>query len=441
MEGNHVNDQNLLGKNAAHGLRLFAVLALAITGWLGAVAPVIAQGGTSNVAIVATENGQSVYDACFVLVNFSNEGCDENRDGKITFQDVPLGTYTLRQTRDLGSGRSVPDSTIQVTGVVDSDGWERIYVSVTSSGSSSQGNGGMIIGATACDGMGSCWNEIGAQFTVTTEDGEFLGSCAVTGDRNDTSHVAACAVHFAFEPSGTVVVTLDLNTITPGYAPEENPIRVDVTQIGRASHDVVFHNAPQGSGQSGAVDIALITRDPADGALLTGTCYVLVGYSNVGCDENGDGQVTFADIPVGTYTVRQTQTPIGYPTINDHEITVESIGGGIPLGFVVRQAPEQNAANTRNVSVVLIDSQTGARVVSDICVELVGASNVGCDEDLQDGQIDFLDVSAGTHDIKFSNVPTSWQVLTPNHDGTYVTIDADAGTPTHVMIFFEVYVP
>ncbi|CAN0463523.1 unnamed protein product, partial [Phaeothamnion confervicola] len=66
-----------------------------------------------------------------------------------------------------------------------------------------------------------------------------------------------------------------------------------------------------------------ITRDPKDGHLLTGTCYVLVDYSNEGCDENGDGQVAFATIPPGTYTVHQTQTPNGYPTINDFAITVD----------------------------------------------------------------------------------------------------------------------
>jgi hypothetical protein len=281
---------------------------------------------TSDVAIVTTENGQPAYDACYVLVDYSNVGCDENRDGKITFQDIPLGTYTVRQTADLGPTRSVPNFTIQVTGAVSSDGWERF--------------------------------------------------------------------------SATIVST---------------------------------------SSTSGAVDIALITRDPSTGELLTGTCYVLVDYSNEGCDENGDGQVTFDDIPAGTYTVRQTQAPAGYTSINDYSINVQPRYQGVPLGYIVKQAPDQNAPNTRNVSVVLVDSRTGQKVVSDACVQLIGASNVGCDEDLRDGQIDFLDVPAGTYEVQFTNLGRMVVVL---GEGPHlVTIDAQPGAPTHQILYVEVSVP
>lgn len=245
-------------------------------------------GQTADIAIVTTEKGQPAYDACYVLVNFSEEGCDENRNGEITFQDIPLDTYTLRQTADLGPGRSAPDTTITVSGAIDADGYERFSATI------------------------------------------------VASDGSSTD---------AIEPTG----------------------------------------------QAEAVDIALITREPENGDLLTGACYVLVDYSIEGCDENGDGQVTFADIPFGTYTVRQTQTPAGYSTINDYDITVAGTGYmeapsiGVPLGFIVRQAPEQNAPDTRNVSVVFLDMVTHERVTTGACVELIGASNVGCDEDLIDG--------------------------------------------------------
>ena len=264
--------------------------------------------GSSNIAVVTTENGQFFLDACFVLVDYSQVGCDVNRDGKITFEAIPYGTYTLRQTSNLAGGRYVNDTTITVTGAADSDGWERFYVSVAGGGSS--------------------------------------GSSGV-------------------------------------YDPDL------------------------------PIDISLITRDPDTGGLLTDVCYVLVGYSNIGCDENNDGQVTFAQIPPGTYTVRQTQIPAGYPAINDFEINVMPLGelpGGeiwqIPLGFVVRQAPEQNAPGTLNVSILFIDYATGKKVDTGICVQMVGASNVGCDSDLKDGQVDFLDVpEGGPYSLEFSNLP------------------------------------
>jgi uncharacterized surface anchored protein len=408
----------------------------------------------------------------------------------------------------------------------------------TAQGGSGQ-YGGMVIGATTCDSQGSCWNEIGATFTVTTESGESLGTCTVTGDPNDRSHVAACVVDFPFRPTGTVIVTEGVSTITPGYAPVENPIFLDTSQIGMASHDVVFHNVAQGANASagqtsdvaivttehggsatdacyvlvdfsnegcdengdgkitfqdvplgtytvhqtadlgpgrwvddftiqvrgnvgsagweefsatitttggstaptGSIDISLITRDPDTGGLLTGTCYVLVGYSNEGCDENGDGQVTFDDIPFGTYTVQQTQTPAGYPTINDYPINVEPVqgmpGGGsdVPVGFIVRQAPEQNAPDTRNVSVMLIDVSTNTKLPMDACVQIVDVSNVGCDDDLQDGQIDFLDVQAGEHDIVVTRLPAGYTVANP--DDLHVPIDVRTD-PANLFVYLYV---
>lgn len=292
---------------------------------------------TSDVTILTRENGQPATDACYVLVDYSNVGCDEDRDGQVTFQDVPFGTYTVRQTADLGPGRSVNDFTIDVRGNVNQAGWEVFYTSVSS------GSGG---------------------------------------------------------------------STAPG----------------------------------GPVDISLITREP-EGDLLTGACYVLVGFSIEGCDENGDGQVTFADIPFGTYTVRQTQAPAGYPTINDFDIIVAGTGymeapsTGVPLGFVVKQAPEQNAPDTRNVSVVFLDMLTHERVTTGACVELIGASNVGCDEDLLDGQVDFLDVPAGgPYELRFSNLPAGYEVGMVGGP-LAVTINAGPGDPANVMVFVLLAAP
>jgi hypothetical protein len=189
------------------------------------------------------------------------------------------------------------------------------------------------------------------------------------------------------------------------------------------------------------VNIALITRDPADGRLLTDVCYVLAGYSLEGCDQNGDGQVTFADIPYGTYTVQQTRTPAGYPAVEDYQIQVKQPGymeGPVStssLGFVVKQAAQQNAPNTRNVSVVFLDMFTSERVTTGVCVELVGASLVGCDEDLIDGQVDFLDVRAGgPYELRFSNLPPGYEVGTVGGP-LAVTVPAGSADPANVMVF------
>ncbi len=416
-----------------------------------------------------------------------------------------------------------------------------------STGATAQSGGGMVIGArVSCDAT-LCGPEFSVQVSVTTQEGEFLGSCTVMGNLLDQSHVPGCAVDFASQPTGTLIVTEDVSTLPAGYGPVENPIYVDSTQLGSASHDVIFQNVLQTVNASiaqtsditiaatenggaatdvcyvlvdfsnegcdrnddgqvtfddvplgaytvrqtadlgpdrsvddftiqvtgdtgsdgrevfaatvagasdgsvaqpspdGAVDIALITRDPDTGDLLTGACYVLVGFSNEGCDENGDGQVTFAEVPYDTYTVQQTRTPTGYPTINDYEISIQPVEGipglgtvGYPLGFIVKQAPEQNLPDTRNVSVHLLDMIQGSpsKLMDGICIELVGASKTGCDRDLVDGQIDFLDVPAGgPYEIRFSNTPTGFVSDFFDSGPIFARIVAGPEVPSNTMIF------
>ncbi len=355
---------------------------------------------TSNVAIVTMQAQHGAfYDACYVLVGFSNEGCDDNRDGSVTFMDVPAGTYTVHQTRDLGSTAHVPDFEITVTGQ-STDGWETFETWVTHRSADAQANHVAI---------------------QTTENGQpaydvcyiLVGFSNEGCDDNQDGQVTFLDVPFG---TYTVHQTSDLgpNRAVPDFT-------IEVSDSGLKSGWLTFTATVQPQAVDDAdkpIDIALITRDPKDGHLLHGACYVLVDYSNEGCDENNDGQVTFEQIPPGTYTVQQTTAPAGYAKINGYEIKVQPLGNlprgevmQVPLGFVVRQAPEQNAPNTLNVSVILIDYTTGEKLDTGICVELVGASNVGCDEDLVDGQIDFLDVPAGgPYELRFSNVPEGYRV-------------------------------
>ena len=176
------------------------------------------------------------------------------------------------------------------------------------------------------------------------------------------------------------------------------------------------------------VDISLITREPTHGSLMVGACYQLVGQTDVGCDDDGDGQVGFDQIPPGTYTVTQTQPPAGLTAIDDFEIQVEAPYPGGSMGIVVKQDAQQNAPDTRNFSVILIDAATGERLVSDICVELVDAATSQCDGDLKDGQIDFVDVPAGVWELEFTNLGDNWVI--GNGPSDVVRIDASAGTPT-----------
>lgn len=151
---------------------------------------------------------------------------------------------------------------------------------------------------------------------------------------------------------------------------------------------------------TGNVDLNLITRDPKTGDSLTDVCYVLAGYSNEGCDDNADGKVSFKDIPYGDYTVHQTHTPKGYDAVKDYTISLIPPPNGYtgPISLIVSQTPRQADDNHTNISVMFIDVHSNELILNkDNCLRLVTddgtpLTRTGCDDDVIDGQIDFLNV-------------------------------------------------
>lgn len=156
-------------------------------------------------------------------------------------------------------------------------------------------------------------------------------------------------------------------------------------------------------------DVHLITRDPKTGASLTDVCYELVGYSNIGCDRNADGHVTFEDIPLGQYTIRQTTTPAGYPKMDDYIIMIMGGPEGYiaPVNLVLAQSKTQASADRYNMSVVFWEYGNENLIANpDNCAQLwrddVAVTLVGCDEDIVDGQVDFMGVEFDANDDAFA---------------------------------------
>ena len=104
------------------------------------------------------------------------------------------------------------------------------------------------------------------------------------------------------------------------------------------------------------VDVALVTRDPKTGELLTGACYIILDASIEGCDENDDGQVDYEGVVPGTYTIHQTKSAgrIGSDQrLRGPDLRVRS--GAIDPDQAVRGSVR---ARFRNVSVAIYDVDT-----------------------------------------------------------------------------------
>lgn len=111
-------------------------------------------------------------------------------------------------------------------------------------------------------------------------------------------------VQLAAIPAGTY--TLVYTSVPAGYAlPPEQLVTVP------RGPDRVFYFDVHLASTTGTVDVSIVAYDDASGDWLTGACFSLRGYSNVGCDVNGDGQVEFADIPYGTWQIDVERFPTG----------------------------------------------------------------------------------------------------------------------------------
>lgn len=377
-----------------------------------------AQAGTQDISIWSYENdgSGSAYDACYVLVGYSEVGCDENGDGAVQFAAVDYGTYTVRQVADMGPGRYVEDFTIVVNGGVPD--FAAFVITAPTAPPAEQpaqqpatGRRDLFIATVADDASyyDACY--------------VLLGYSQVGCDENRDGYVLFEDVHYG---TYTVRQTAD---ITPYVVSD---FEIDF----RATTDNVFYAfAERVENPVWTSDVHLITRDPDDGELLRGACYQLVGFSNVGCDENNDGQVTFADIPLGDYTVHQVTPPAGYQRIEDYTLSVSWWTPDDFLGLVVQQAARQTDGTTDHVSLVFLDVSTLERVVSDdICAELVGGSLVGCDDSLVDGQVDFLAVEHGEYDLRVSSLPAGYTLTYPDTTVSVIGMDEDVNTIWYVYL-------
>jgi hypothetical protein len=124
--------------------------------------------------------------------------------------------------------------------------------------------------------------------------------------------------------------------------------------------------------------------------------------------------------------VRQTVAPAGFGLANPFRINIDALDPD--QSIVVKQAAEQHDADHRHVSVVLYDTQTGLRVRGATCLQLEGASLVGCDENA-DGQIDFLDVPVGNLPIAFTALPAGYAPAYPTN-----TVFNDPESPFSVTV-------
>jgi len=466
--------------------RLFALLmicVLALSGLAG-ITPASAQTGvTVNIRTVDATTGDPILSACFVIKDFSNTGCDENGDGLIRYEGVPAGDYLVDQVQPAAGYVTVHDVAITVKPSPATQTFTIRLEPVSGGNSSTSSSGDVTLyvrtidasnqfaitdvcyvlqdfsnegcddngdGRVAFDGLKDGQELTVVQtsrpdgylpvgdfpVTIVNDGGQQTVDVVMSQDRSTTDTVdvsvvpydaatgggltGACVIFFGgsnegCDDNGDGRITFEgvpvgsyllRETQAPsGYQPA--PDRWVALQVtGRTLY--LDHAPAEQVEPKGQVDIALVTRDPKTGDLLKGACYIILDASIEGCDENNDGQVDYEGVVPGTYTIHQTKAPAGHAAINDFEAQISEFDP--EQSILVKQAKEQYAAGFRNVSVAVYDVDSGQRVKGeDVCVVLVDFSNEGCDLN-SDGQIDFQDVPVGKYTIKATSLPKGYNV-------------------------------
>ena len=356
--------------------RMLVNILLAICLFVPGAAAASAQStGSVDVRIwTINTSDSSVFDVCYTLVGYSNLGCDENQDGAVLFEDIPYGEYQVQPSYPNGSDYEVAPFTIVVnagnsdfTAIAAPRGMTSVDVRIWTFNMSSQPVYDVCYELAGYSNVGCDENRDGA---VLFEDIPFDNYLVVASYPDSSDHRVA-------------------------------PFHIDVTASQTdftATAESRNNQVPVSGLIQDTTELYLITRDPDTGEKLTGACYELVGYSNVGCDENNDGRVRFADIPFSTYTIRQTSAPAGYQLMPDYTVSIMPMDIGPSTSILLVQDSEQAPRDRYNVSVVFYDSDTKQIVVDqETCAQLRNDNGpltlVGCDDGIIDGQVDFVHVA------------------------------------------------
>lgn len=334
-----------------------------------------------SIASADIRTGESLTGVCYVIVDWSEEGCDENGDGEVTFQDVAVGLYTVTMTRAPSGYLRVGDFPIAVQ-----EGDGQVFGAFFLP--RSEGNGQFDIALRA----------------LSEDDGDVLtGACfliyggSIEGcDENNDGRV-----EFADVRAGTYLATM---TRAPrGHLPPD-AFWIDVSARGPRIQSVY---APVNNGGPGIPNVAIASVDEETGESLTGACYIINGGSIEGCDENGDGWVDFRGVQSGTYTVTETRAPSGYAKADDFSIAVQPWGY---LSFTVRHGARETSQSPGSelvdVAVVSRDAET-RELLEGACYIIEPWSNEGCDEN-GDGQVDFKGIPHGRYVLVETRAPDGY---------------------------------
>jgi uncharacterized surface anchored protein len=344
-----------------------------------------------SVVVAYTDGfGRLIGGASFSLngteIADGGDGDADGTTGRIRFDGIPAGSYTIEQTEAPAGYELSEDVAFTV------DGDTPLVVTVP------------VIAVPIPDLAGTLIVE-----TVDSAGTALPGACYVI-ERNGSSSPRICDGNDG-ERDGIVTFedvepgTLRLRQVqTPiGYSAGGNR---DVTIVGGETTTIQVVNPPRPG---------RITIDTVDGAgeALAGSCFRLTGPATYEfCDsddvQGADGTTRFGSVVPGDYTVEQTVVPAGYAAGSADPIRIQP-GGAARVTVTNQLLPPPDDAG--DLSVAKVDGN-GDPLASACFSLLSGDRTVGgpvCDgqDGRNDGTTTITDIEEGDYTLRETRTPTA----------------------------------
>lgn len=336
-------------------------------------------------------SGEVLPGACFRLWNASGtvaQACDDADgadDGTIVLDDLPAGTYQLTETRTPGSEYSpAPDRQVEITA------GEDLEIEVVNSAAPGRLH---VIKVDAADP------------SVRLEDACFRLDGATTYGPfcdGDDLNVDGRTVFTNVAPGTYTLVETEAPA---GYDPAPNR---EVTIRAGVTLQITIQN--QQTPPPPEAGTLVVNKLDADNETLAGGCFRLFdGDTPVTAqvcditDGTNDGRIVFENVPVGTWTLRETLAPSpSYQIAPDQEVTIEN-----------RQTTEVDVVNRLKNGRILIKKVTPqGGPIEGACFQIVDVdAEPQCSN--AKGEILFENVPVGTYTLEETRVPYGFREAEP----------------------------
>lgn len=371
-------------------------------GEISPVSVVLAQAAPDTVSLeinAVDPDGQPVGGACFGLGGpAAGPVCDDDpagdgdpAPGRILASGLPAGQYGVNVNRT-PQGYSRNDERFSVDIAPGQTG------RVTFTFAPEVQTGSLRVTAAVAE-------ELDPAFCVESLNGSIAGTPICDNAQGDSDPASGVVQIDGIAPGtyGVIAASSDPNA--------ENPSGQDVVitagEVTEASFEIV-RRAPE----TGAI---AVRSQQSDGAAIGGACFDLVAadgsVAQSLCDDDGDGNIRFADVPVGDWTVRETTPPTGALPSQPVEQSV-AVGVGEVSALTFQAVPGEGS-----VRVTLTD-ELGQPVT--FCAELRPArggdpvgpvcDSAGADLDPAAGVVAFDKVPSGQYAVSLSGLPEGYPV-------------------------------